>query len=112
DFAPARGVADVDCLPQVERFDQGREVIGVSVHVVAGPGLAGAAVTAAVMGGAAVTAGGQGEHLVVPGVRAQRPSVAEDDRLALAPVLVIDLRTVFGGYRAHGVLSFVRWTSR
>jgi hypothetical protein len=32
--------------------------------------------------------------------------VAEDDGLSFTPVVVVDLRTVFGGDRAHGVFSF------
>ena len=91
DFAAARGVADVDRIPQVERFDERRQVVGVGVHVVAVPGLARTAMAAAVMGDAAVAAGGQKHHLVFPGVRAQRPAVAEDDGLSAAPVLVVEL---------------------
>ena len=56
DFAAAGGVADVDRVLQVERFDQRREVVGVGVHVVAVPGLARSAVAAAVVGDAAVAA--------------------------------------------------------
>jgi hypothetical protein len=59
DFAPARGVADVDRVLQVERFDERREVVGVGVHLVAIPGLARTAVAAAAMGDAAVSAGAQ-----------------------------------------------------
>ena len=39
--------------------------------------------------------------LVVPGVGVQRPAVAEQDRLPLAPVLVEDCGAVAGGDRAH-----------
>ena len=88
DLAAAGGVADQDGVVQVERLDQLREVVGVGVHVVAVPRLAGAAVAAAVVGDAAVAVGGQEEHLVVPGVGVERPAVAEDDGLSRAPVLV------------------------
>ena len=57
-FAPARGVADVDRVLQVERFDQRREVVGVGVRFVTIPRLAGSAMAAAVMGDTTVTAGG------------------------------------------------------
>ena len=107
DFAAAGRVADVDRVLQVERFDERREIVGVGVHVVAVPGLARAAVAAAVMGDAAIAAGGQEEHLVLEGVRAQRPAVAEDDGLSAAPVLVIDLRAVFGRDRGHWINSFL-----
>src|SRR5438094_213082 len=67
------------------------EVVGVGVQIVAVPGLARAAVAAAVMGDAAVAAGSQKEHLVFPGVRAQRPAMTEDHGLSAAPVLVVQL---------------------
>ena len=101
DFAAAGRVADVDGVLQVERFDELREVVGVGVHVVAVPGLARAAVAAAVVGDAAVAARGQEEHLVFEGVGAERPAVAEDDGLSGAPVVVVDLRAVLGRDRAH-----------
>src|SRR6267142_2309915 len=97
---------DVNGGLQVEPLDQGRQVIGVGVHVVAVPGLARAAVTAAIVRDAAVAAGGQEEHLVLEGVRAQRPAVAEDDGLSRAPVLVINLRPVLGGDGVHAGFSF------
>src|SRR6516165_1273265 len=42
------------------------------------------------------------QHLGVPVVGAERPAMMEDDRLALAPVLVEDLCAVVGCDRAHG----------
>src|SRR5262249_2819243 len=53
------------------------------------------------VGDAAVAARGQKEHLVFPGVRGERPAVTEDHRLPTAPVLVVDLRAVLRGDRAH-----------
>ena len=85
DFAAAGGVADVDRVLQIERFDQRREVVGVGVHFVAVPRLARPAVAAAIMRDAAIAARGQKEHLVFPGVRAQRPAVAEDHGLSRCP---------------------------
>ncbi len=108
DFAAARGVADMDRVLQVERFDERREVVGVGVHVVAVPGLARAPMAAAVMGDAAISAGSQKEHLVFKGIRAERPAMAEDHGLSAAPVLVIDLRAVFGRDRGHGIISVIK----
>src|SRR5690242_6328758 len=54
-----------------------------------------------IMGDTAITALRQKEHLVLEGVGAQRPAVTEDNRLSLAPVLVIDLRSIFGRDRTH-----------
>jgi len=59
----------------------------------------------AVMGDAAVPSGAQKEHLVFPGIRAQRPAVAEHHGLSAPPVLVVDLRAVLGRDRAHGLPS-------
>lgn len=61
----------------------------------------------AVMGDAAKAVGGQEYHLVFPGVRAQRPAMAEDYGLSGASVLVIDFSVVFGDERAHGSISSV-----
>src|SRR5665647_1976173 len=95
----------MDRVLQVKRFHQCREVVGVGIHFVAAPRLARSAMAAAVMADAAVSVGAQKHHLVLPGVRAQRPAVAEDHGLATAPVLVVDLRAVFRRYRGHGMLS-------
>src|SRR5258706_3671520 len=48
-LAAARGVADVDRVIQVERPDQHGEIVRVGVHLVAGPGLARAALAATVV---------------------------------------------------------------
>ena len=106
DFAAAGGVADVDRILEVELLDQLREIVGVGVHVVAVPRLARTAVAAAVMGDAAISVRRQEEHLVFEGIRGKRPTVAEDHRLPGAPVLVVNLRAVFGRERTHGAFSF------
>jgi len=41
------------------------------------------------------------QHLSVPVISRQRPTVAEDYGLSAAPVLVIDLRTIFSCDRAQ-----------
>ena len=71
DFAITGGVADMDCVGQVELRDGRREVVGVRVSVIAVPRLVRAPVSAAVMGDAAVAAGDETHHLVFPGVGAQ-----------------------------------------
>src|SRR4030095_7305629 len=40
-------------------------------------------------------------HLVFPRIRAERPSVAENNRLTFAPIFEVDLRAVFGGDCVH-----------
>ena len=106
DFAAPSGMAHVDRFLQVERPDQCREIVGVRIHFVAVPGLAGAAVAAAVMRDAAVPAAGQKQHLIFPGVRAERPAVTENDGLPCAPILVINLGAVLHCDCGHEMFSF------
>jgi hypothetical protein len=56
DFTATGGVADMDDILEVELLDKLGEVVGVGIHVVAGPGLARTAMAAAVMGDAAIAA--------------------------------------------------------
>src|SRR5450756_896990 len=55
------------------------------------------------MGNATVAVGCQEHHLSFPAIRAEGPAVAEHHRLPCAPILVVDLRTVFRRDRAHGL---------
>jgi hypothetical protein len=71
-LAPSCGVADADHAVEIERFDEFREVVGVGVHVVAGPWLTRTAMATAVMCDGAKTVGGHEEQLVVPGVGRKR----------------------------------------
>jgi len=41
------------------------------------------------------------QHLGVPVIRTERPTVAEDYRLSLSPVLVEDCRAIFGREKYH-----------
>jgi len=61
-----------------------------------------------VLKGRAQAVRGEKKHLILEGVGAERSAVAENDRLAFTPVVVVDLRTVVGGNRAHGIVSFAR----
>ena len=105
-LAAAGGVANVDGVAQVEMLDDVGGVGGVVVHVVAAADLARPAMAAPVMGDDAVALLDEVEHLRVPVVTAQRPAVMKNDRLTGAPVLVIDLRSVFGRDCSHGMPSF------
>src|SRR5262249_15572834 len=102
----AGGVAHQCRFLEIERLDDGREIIGIAVHVVSGRGLAGPAMAPPVMRNDAEATLREVEHLAIPGIGAERPAVGEGDGRALAPVLVVNLRAVFGGDGAHGVLSF------
>ena len=57
--------------------------------------------TAPVMRNDAIATLAEEQHLPVPVVRAQRPTVGEDDGLACSPILVIDLRAVLHCKRWH-----------
>ena len=59
-----------------------------------------------VVGDDSITLLTEEQHLSVPGVRVQRPTVAEHDGLALSPVLVINLRPVFRRDCRHAIFSF------
>src|SRR5438093_2873622 len=73
--------------------------------------------TAAVVGNATVAMKAEKDHLVLPGIGAQRPAVAEDYGPPRSPVLVIDLSPVAdrdrvvcfrtGGGNGHDISPFV-----
>src|SRR5713226_9652212 len=98
-------MADQHRVVQIKCVEERRQVVGVVIHVVAVPGLAGSSTAATVMGDGAIALGGHEDQLVVPGVGIERPAVAEDDGLARAPVLVKDRGAVLGGdcACAHGM---------
>src|SRR5262249_58676784 len=108
-LAAAGRMADVDSVAQVEVLDDGGGVGGIMVHVVAVADLARPAVSASVVGDDAIAVPDEVEHLVVPVVGRQRPAVVEHDRLGGlgSPVFEVDLRPVFGRYRAHQMSPYV-----
>src|SRR5271154_6266691 len=61
---------------------------------------------AAVVRYATITVRGREEHLVFEHIRGKRPAVAENHRLPRTPVIVINLRAIFGRERTHGAFSF------
>jgi hypothetical protein len=99
-------MADVDYVFQGERLDELGQVVRISVHVVAVPGLAGTPMAAPVMGYAAAPSRGEKKHLVFPRIRGQRPAVAEDNGLTFAPILEVNLSAIFCGHCIHNLLSF------
>jgi hypothetical protein len=78
----------VNRVPKIEMGCQRGQIVGVVVHVLATAGLRRAAVAATIMGDDAVAAVQKVQHLRVPVIGGQRPTVAEHDRLASAPVLI------------------------
>ena len=76
------------------------KIVGIAVHVVSGGGLAGPAMATSVMCNYAEAVLRKEKHLAVPSVGAQGPAVRERDDRAFAPVLIVDLRAIFGDDRA------------
>src|SRR4029077_3115928 len=87
-----------------------REIGRVSVHVIAGPGLARAPVTAPIVRNVAVPLIREDHHLVFPRVAVKWRAVAEDDWLAGPPVFEEDFGAVADGdgvtRSGHGPLAF------
>src|SRR5713101_349494 len=100
-LASAGRMADQNQIVQVELFDELGKVIGILVHVVAVPRLIRLAVAAAVVSDDTVSVLAKEQHLRLPGVAGERPSMRKEDRLSLSPVLVGDLGSVFGRDEGH-----------
>ena len=79
-------MADQGGLAQIEMLDDGGQVVGQGVDVVAGGGPVGPAVATAVVQHAVQARGGEGGDLVIPLVRPQSPGVGEHHRRPAAPV--------------------------
>src|ERR1700692_3573034 len=105
-LSATRRMTNVDRIFQVERRNELGQVVRVVIHLVAIPRLTRPAMAAPVMRNAPEAALAQKQHLVFPRVRAQRPAMAENYRLPLAPILVINLCAVSRCYRAHAIFSF------
>ena len=105
-FAAAGRVADMYGVAQIQMLGDRSRVSGVVIDVVPFRSLARASVAAAIDADDPVAVLEEKQHLAIPVVRAEGPAVVEDDRLALAPVLVEDLNAIFRGDRAHGFGSF------
>ena len=83
------------------------------IHVVAVTGLRGAAVAATVVRDDAIAVIEEEQHLGVPIISRQRPSMTEHDRLAFAPVLIEDVDAILRRNRTHVTYSsFVAATRR
>src|SRR5580658_10773541 len=91
-FAAASRMADMNRILEVEMCGQRRQVVGIMIHVMAVPGLAGTSVSPPVVSNHTVAALAEEQHLCVPIIGRQRPAVAKDYGLTFAPVLVVNLR--------------------
>ena len=77
------GMADMDGIFQVEMRRKSRQVVGVMIHIMAVGSLGRAAVPTAIVGDNTVAAMQEEQHLVIPVVRAERPTMAENYGLSL-----------------------------
>src|ERR1700683_2714980 len=90
-------MADMDSVLQIEMFGHGRGVGRIMVHVMPVADLRRAAVAATGRGDNAVSLREEEQHLRVPVVCAEGPTVMKHDSLGVPrpPILVKDLRSVF-----------------
>src|SRR5687768_11755616 len=101
-------MAYLDRILQVQLLNKLRKIVGVGIHIIAMPGLGRASVASSVQRDASIAIRGQEEHLVLKGICRQRPSMTENDRLACAPIFVVNLRSIFRRNSAH-LLSLAFW---
>src|SRR6266567_490087 len=101
-LAAAGGMTNMDGVLQIKMRGQSRKVVGIVIHVMAVARLSGPAVASSVMGDDAIAVLEEEQHLRVPVIGRQRPTMAEDDGLTGAPVLVVDIDAVFGLDGRHG----------
>src|SRR4029077_2317652 len=92
-------------------ISDGLQIVGIVVEVVTIAYLRRTTVAAPVMGDDAIAVFEEEQHLRVPVIGRQRPAVAEHDRLAFAPVLIVDVNvgSVFfsDSYVWHRNFSFL-----
>src|SRR6202034_1730165 len=105
DLATAGRVTNVDGVLQVQGVGDRGSVLRIGVHVMAQRGLGRATVTSAIVRDYAVSVLEEKQHLGVPIIGRQRPSVMKHDGLPRAPILVVNLCSVFGRYKRHGLGS-------
>ncbi|MNV36412.1 hypothetical protein D3C71_1278870 [compost metagenome] len=103
-FATAGGETHQRNVLQIQRIDHRSQIIGIVIHVIAVPRLAGTTVATTIVCDHAVTVVGQEHHLRFPAVRIQRPAVAEGHHRPVlrTPVLVVQLHAIGGGDDAGG----------
>src|SRR6202048_4124792 len=86
---------------EVEMCGQGRQVVGVVIHVMTAIGLRGTSMSPPVVSYDTIAVVEEEHHLRVQIIGRQRPAVAKHNGLTFAPVLVVNLRSVFGRNRGH-----------
>src|SRR6266403_378336 len=100
-LAAAGGMTNVHGVLQIKMRGQSRKVVGIVIRVMAVARLGGPAVASSVMGDDAIAVFEEEQHLRVPVVGRQRPTMAKYDGLSFAPIFVVNLRSIFGRDCAH-----------
>src|SRR6266478_6369814 len=109
-LAAAGRMSDVNCILQIELVRHGLQIVGIVIHIMAAIGLSRAAMSTPVNSDDPITLGEKEQHLRVPIVRAEWPTMTEHDRLSTAPILVIyvDVGSILfsNNYVWHDVFPF------
>jgi len=79
---------DVNDVLEIKFLDQGCQIVGICIQVIAAPRLCGTAMAPAIMSNAAITVIHQKEHLVFKRIGTQWPGMAEDNGLTGTPIVV------------------------
>ena len=88
------GVADMDCVFEVEVLHDSGQVVSIVIHIVAIRYLGRSAVATTVVGDDAIPMLQKEQHLRVPVIGRQGPPVAENYRLTGTPVFVEDVNSI------------------
>src|SRR4029077_1726561 len=99
-LAAAGRMADVNRILQVEMVGDSLQIIGIVVEVMAVGYLRRTTVPAPIMGDNPIAVFKEEQHLRIPVIGRQRPTMAEYDWLSLTPIFVIDINvsSVFFSY--------------
>src|ERR1700733_2472530 len=92
-------MTDMDGVLKIKVLRHCREIVSIMVHVMAVASLGRAPVAAPVMRDHTIALIEEEQHLRIPIVCRKWPAVTKHNWLALAPILVINLRPIF--YRDH-----------
>src|SRR3954469_11401667 len=94
-LAAAGRMADMDRIFQFEMVGNGLQIVGIVIEVVAIGDLRRTAMAAPIVRDDAIALVKEEQHLRIPVIRRQRPTVAEYDWLSFTPVFVVDFHSVF-----------------
>jgi hypothetical protein len=94
-------------LLEIKFLDDGCQVVGIAIHIVSAPGLAGPAVSTAIVRDHAKTIPRKEQQLPVPRIGIQRPSVGKSYGRPFSPVFVVDGRPILHADCAHVFLLLI-----